>query len=403
MDHCLFCPVFYFPPLRSFNGQFQSPREPRIANTPPIRIGFFARHLAYRSSPPPPVPPPRRPSQPRPSPSTRQTPLPHNAAEQQQQHGPTGGPTDSSNMTILVITIYALVLALFNFENFLRSPSAAVTMSEIPFLAALRDKYLAYIRDDEHHNHHHYATELVSLNAFSYSHAGWWASLWASPAQYITYQFAHSGLMHFGACAITLATLSRILSPYMPARLFMAIYVAGGFFAANFDCAVDALTDPLAGLSEAQLRDARDAILRRWTREFNPRFGFGGGLFGGAADGRVRDQESVARELRRAQDEMEPYNSRLGRCLGSSSSLVCLSTIAAILTPRTRVSLLITPAFPLLYAVAGLALFDGACWATGSLPTLGHVGHLGGNVAGVLLWVLWLRRTPLAGVRAVLR
>ncbi len=83
------------------------------------------------------------------------------------------------------------------------------------------------------------------------------------------------------------------------------------------------------------------------------------------------------------------------RYIGASGSILGLLTIDACMAPMQRAIIIpLTPAFPQIWVLAGIAGFSLASLMNGWLSNIGHAGHLGGMGFGALCYFMRLGMTP---------
>ena len=91
--------------------------------------------------------------------------------------------------------------------------------------------------------------------------------------------------------------------------------------------------------------------------------------------------------------EAEP---RFGGSVGASGAICGLAGIFVCYVPRLPMQLLFFLPMPLWVGELALTVGSGYCMATGSAPSVGHAGHLGGTAAGIAYYYAlvrpWLRR-----------
>lgn len=88
-----------------------------------------------------------------------------------------------------------------------------------------------------------------------------------------------------------------------------------------------------------------------------------------------------------------PEGNEVSVTLGASGGLFGLLTAFAVLFPRHRVMLLLPPVpMPAWLLVTLFALASTVLGLTGLVPGIAHFAHLGGLVAGLLMYVLFARR-----------
>lgn len=113
----------------------------------------------------------------------------------------------------------------------------------------------------------------------------------------------------------------------------------------------------------------------------------------------IRDENGVIRTMRYLQQEYAPgMRNMFIRNLGASGGLMSLFTVTAITMPQIKWGLPFLPfSFGTRSMLAGVMAFDlvGLSGFLGNTG-IGHAGHLLGDVAGALLYLLWLRRLPVS-------
>lgn len=177
----------------------------------------------------------------------------------------------------------------------------------------------------------------------------WWTPL--------TSEFGHVGFLHLFMCFTALKVFAPTLAQLYGNRVTATIFVAGGIMAQGFVALYEKTVNPFASMSE-------EKILSK------------------AKSGLTKDDES---RLRRA----------VVFAKGSSTSLMAMGTVCAIVYPSLEVSLMFIPVgIPIRMAMGCFALFDlGGMYYDYGIP-IGHSGHIGGVVAGTILYALWIRKLP---------
>ena len=177
----------------------------------------------------------------------------------------------------------------------------------------------------------------------------------ASLGTYVTSQFTHSGLVHLVIDSLVLIGVASILVSVFNRRMFFAVYVCGGFIAAAADCAWARLTNPSPSLTQAQLDQvftsaslvkealAEKAKIRIASQVFTMR-----GLVEVLTDPKEynRKHSGELEELNKLNKVIEtnyPLVRDWDRWTrpnsAASGSLVCLLSVAALIRPRTIISL----------------------------------------------------------------
>lgn len=189
-----------------------------------------------------------------------------------------------------------------------------------------------------------------------------------------TYMFAHGGLFHFGFCFMAMSSLVPMFVARYGVGRTLASFFGGGIGAAALCCQIE---DYLHG------QDVKD----------------GKGIH------IVQRKQATPNGSQVTVNELAPvpgYKGMFISSIGSSAGLMAMITTTAIAMPQSKWGLMFLPftvgARPM---VGALVAWDLA-GALGYAPDMGvgHVGHLCGDVIGLLMYALWLRRLPVSRVMA---
>lgn len=154
----------------------------------------------------------------------------------------------------------------------------------------------------------------------------------------------------------------------------LGIFAVGGIGTAALDCTIEAAMHK----SDFQERTAVQMVKRKLVVEDSTGF----------------RQERTAMSIEPAPGLVGVFSQNVG----SSGALMAMISIVAIAIPQSKWGLMFIP-----YSMAartmygGLVAFDVA-GVLGITPNMGigHMGHLCGDVMGVLIYVLWLKRLPVS-------
>ncbi|KAI9734678.1 MAG: hypothetical protein M1834_002279 [Cirrosporium novae-zelandiae] len=198
---------------------------------------------------------------------------------------------------------------------------------------------------------------------FTYSRDEWLTSK-LNLVNMVTHLFAHGSIAHYAINMTALYTGIMFLSPMMSRAKFLTTLLASGVLAANIESAIGDSNRPFTNLSLSELKRRLDLL------------------------GQSNESKSSHFNLPRKSSIQEPTS----RGIGLSGALCGVFTIAAFMNPYVGVSVMFLPAIPLWIAITGQFSLDLAGWWLRWQDGIGHGAHMGGNAAGVLLWLLWLRR-----------
>jgi membrane associated rhomboid family serine protease len=189
-----------------------------------------------------------------------------------------------------------------------------------------------------------------------------------------THMVGHYSIIHLGMSIMVFNNVCSALVPMYGAARTMAIFILGGAGGAAAYCGIQ------SWLNGERLKSG-DAV--RVTR----------------MEKTTRDENGVIRTMRYLQQEYAPgMRDMFVRNLGASGGLMSLFTVTAIAMPQIKWGLPFLPfSFGTRSMLAGVMAFD-LVGLSGFLGNTGiaHAGHLLGDVAGALLYLLWLRRLPVS-------
>ena len=187
-----------------------------------------------------------------------------------------------------------------------------------------------------------------------------------------TYMFAHAIPMHLAFCLMAMGSLVPMMTLVYGAPRTIALFVGGGVGAAALVCEMEML-------KHGKLRSSEVIQVVEFVGE----------------DGQ-RKFTAMAKP---------GMQSVITANMGSSSGLMALMTVSAITMPQMKWGVLFLPwQFGARSMLGALVVWD-VLGTAGIVPNfgIGHVGHLCGDVVGVLLYVLWLRRLPASRVMKQVR
>lgn len=191
----------------------------------------------------------------------------------------------------------------------------------------------------------------LTMHYLTFRYIDWPPRTKEASIPFVGHIFAHFSFGHLACNGIAFASLASSLlsSRTFGSGRFLVTFLAGGLGATALDCTVN---EALAS--------------KRYPR---------------------------LNELVPVQPDFDRYKN--AHHLGASGALCCLATISAIAQPWMRWGILFIPyGMPARLLIGGLAGFDAIGWVQGWNDGIGHSAHLGGNVMGVALWLLWFRRSP---------
>ncbi|KAL7273589.1 hypothetical protein RUND412_003540 [Rhizina undulata] len=265
------------------------------------------------------------------------TPEPEEEEEIETEHLPT------REKGAIISTIFFLIAAPIVFVN---------TLTESPQLASY-----CGVSEGQRHVIREYMVKNFSLVPFMFTSpdvaAPWWTL--------ITHQFSHTGLFHFLFGYIALKSFAPALATMYGAGRTVGVLLASGTMAGALNILYYKLQNPYASLTEAELNRLLHAKKPDGTKF-------------------VEDRD---------------FRLILSPHLGSSGAIVGMVTICALIAPALQVNLMFIPyGIAIRNCVLGFAAFDlGGVFYDYGLG-IAHIGHLGGNIAGLLLYLFWLRRIP---------
>ena len=207
----------------------------------------------------------------------------------------------------------------------------------------------------------------------------------ASLGTYVTSQFTHNGIIHLVIDSLVLIGVASILGSVFNRRTFFAVYVCGGFLAAAADCAWARFTNPSRNLTQAQIdqvktsvslinqANAKKAEIITSSQTFTYR-DFVEFLTNPTEHERKHSAE--IEELRKQIKVIEtnyplvrdwhrwtkPYSA-------ASGSLVCLVSVAALIRPRTIISIIGVRRSVLLYDMTAAIFVFNLCMPFATLSS----------------------------------
>ena len=198
-----------------------------------------------------------------------------------------------------------------------------------------------------------------------------------------TYMLSHGSIFHWGFCTMALASLVPAIARGYGLARTVGVLGVGGVGSALLDCSLQSY------LHGAALREGKGTQVAQVKVMVKDAFG--------------ATQEKVVKVLQPAPGMEGVFSAHLG----SSGGLMAMFTISALVMPQMKWQLMFIPVgIQSRYMMAGLLAFDVA-GAMGVGPLrgsgIGHWGHLGGDVMGVLIYALWLRRLPISRMMKALR
>jgi len=189
-----------------------------------------------------------------------------------------------------------------------------------------------------------------------------------------TYMFAHGGLFHFVFCYAAMNSLVPMIAARYGTARTVALFAGGGTGSAALCC----LTE-----SYRHGQDVKD----------------------GKAIQLVKHEQIKPDNTRLTVNQLAPApgcRSVFASSIGSSAGLMAMITTAAVAMPQTKWGILFLPfstgARPMLGALVAWDLAG----VLGYAPDMGvgHLGHLCGDLVGLLMYALWLRRLPVSRLMA---
>ncbi|CAF9939138.1 MAG: hypothetical protein ALECFALPRED_007990 [Alectoria fallacina] len=218
---------------------------------------------------------------------------------------------------------------------------------------------------------------------------------------------------------MVLIGVGSILSSVFNRRTFFAVYLLRGFLAAAADCAWARVTNPSRGLTQAQIDQVfasaplyNEALVEMAKLRASSQILTMRGiieLFSNPGDFSSKYSRDIE-EAKRQSQVINTYHPQLrawirwtNRNWASSGSLVCLLSVAALIRPRTIINFMgVRPSVLLHKLTAGVFIFN-LYMSVATNSDLNHMNYVGGNLAAVLLWFLWLRRGRLGAIASSLR
>lgn len=190
----------------------------------------------------------------------------------------------------------------------------------------------------------------------------WWTS--------VTSIFSHGGLFHFGFCAIAANSLISIICPVIGPLQTAGLFLGSGIGGILLDAGARKLLLP-----QNVADNPKELFVVAEAPKPHP----------------VTGKLFMAKQL----VPKPEYESMFMNYLGSSGGLMGMLTASAILAPRSSWQLMFIP-IPIRapYMVGGLVAWDLAGALGVWKDDIGHWGHLAGDVMGLLLYMVWLRRMP---------
>jgi len=189
-----------------------------------------------------------------------------------------------------------------------------------------------------------------------------------------TYMFAHGGIFHFGFCFVAASSLVPMFAAQYGVARSLAFFFGSGIGAAALGCQVENY------LHGQDVKDGKGIqIVQRETTMPN-------------------GTQATVNGLTPAPG----YNRMFDSNIGSSAALMAMFMTTAIAMPQSKWGLMFMPftvgARPM---VGALVAWDLA-GALGYTPDMGvaHVVHLCGDIVGLLMYALWLRRLPASRLMA---
>ena len=187
----------------------------------------------------------------------------------------------------------------------------------------------------------------------------WWVMLTSS--------VTHFGVIHFGLNMMGLLSFGRLIVRTFGAPAFFGIWTVSG------------LCCSIAGLvyEHRRLEHVNQSRVQRW-------------------DTKGRKEQQQKRWFAPAYNlDVEPV---FGGSIGASGSLFGLVAVVACLNPRSQILIFPIPVpMPMWVALVGGTAFSLYCLDTGTLPQIGHAGHLGGIASGLVSYFAvlrpWFRRS----------
>jgi len=217
------------------------------------------------------------------------------------------------------------------------------------------------------------------LNYMGYDREGnrepwrWWT--WG------TYMFAHGSILHFGGCFFAMSSILPLLTPQYGVVHTLGLFAAGGVGAAAATC----ITESIRHGQEIREGKGTQLVTKR--------------LKVATSTGQTIEKDVQLLSPAPGMEKVFSTN------IGSSGGLMAMLTVIAIAMPATNWGLIFIPVrIPARTLFAGLVTWDTVS-AFGWFPDLGigHVGHLGGDVIGMLAYMLVFRKLPIGRMLTYVR
>ncbi|KAI9844345.1 MAG: hypothetical protein M1837_005649 [Sclerophora amabilis] len=228
-------------------------------------------------------------------------------------------------------TVFVIVVVLLGLESYLRHS----TLEGLDTEAARR---LSQRKDLYSRLAAQYGGDRFLHRMFSYRPFEWLQSpVVPGMVTYITYQFAHSGLMHLLFNTLSANYVVTSLGLVMGSGKILFTFILGGFLAANIHCAIERALNPNAKLSAPELQARVEDYVRVQQEESKrslelkkERLQAKPDELAGVAKRQAEAEPQVSwmEYIRRSQRETE-LTSYLASGVGASSSVICLGTYPA--------------------------------------------------------------------------
>lgn len=239
---------------------------------------------------------------------------------------------------------------------------------------------------------------------------------YASLCTYVTSQFTHTGVVRLMVDSVVLVGVASLLSSTFNRRTFFGVYVLGGFLAAALDCAWARMINPSRSLTPAEQYEvskyARLALEAhvKLTELVVAAIVKDGFKAIGSMLGMEKYQGETTEQITKQAELFVKYVQHIRNHdiwtranWAASGSLVCLLSIATFLRPRTVVCFVgVRPSVSLYKITWGIVVFN-LYMPLATLSNRNHTDCLGGNLAAVRLWFLWLRRGRIGVLSSALR
>jgi len=196
--------------------------------------------------------------------------------------------------------------------------------------------------------------------------------------------FAHGGLLHYVFCAVAMSSIVPVLASRFGTLRTASVFLGGGVGAAGLESAYEMLRhgDRVKGGKSAGLTVTTEIVT--------------------ATDAAGRSRERMVRR-----PVPEPgLEGMFSPHIGSSGGLMAMFLVSAWTMPQLKWTLMFIPyGIPSRVLMGALLAWDVAGAMGWDLVGrgIGHMGHLGGDVMGVVLYALWLRRLPVSKYLTVVR